>query len=86
MTLRERVLASLNHRQPDKMAVDFGGMNCSTMHVSCLDDLRRHYGSENRRVRVQDVFTMAGFLDDDLQDALQKGYSLWTGISPKTSP
>lgn len=33
MTSRERVMASLNHQQPDKVAIDFGGICNSTMHV-----------------------------------------------------
>jgi len=70
MTPRERVWQSLNHRQPDKVAVDFGGINNSSMHVSCIDELRRHYGLEDGPVRVLEPFTMAGIIEPDLQDAI----------------
>ena len=66
MTSRERVLTSLNHKQPDKMAVDFGGICNSTMNVNCLEQLREYYGLEKRPVKVVDVFTMAGIIEEDL--------------------
>lgn len=70
MNPRERVLASLNHKQPDRMAVDFGGMCNSSMHVSCLDGLVKHYGLPPRLIRTMDPFTMVGIVDHDLGDAI----------------
>ena len=52
------------------MAIDFGGINNSAMHVSCVDQLRKHYGLEDRPIKIQDVFTMAGYIEDDLQAAI----------------
>ena len=70
MTGRERVKTSLNHKEPDKMAVDFGGTNDSTMHVSCIAQLRDYYGLKKRPVEVVDVYTMAGIIEEDLADAM----------------
>ncbi|MCD8349959.1 MAG: hypothetical protein LUC93_05030 [Planctomycetaceae bacterium] len=70
MNPRERILASLNHTQPDKMAVDFGGMCNTSMHVSCLDGLVKHYHLPPRRIRTMDPFTMVGIVDHDLGDAI----------------
>ena len=70
MTGRERVKTSLNHKEPDKMAVDFGGTNDSTMHVSCITQLRDYYGLKKRPVEVVDVYTMAGIIEEDLADAM----------------
>ena len=36
MTSKERVLSALNHQQPDKVPMDFGGCTCSCMHVTCV--------------------------------------------------
>ena len=33
MTSRERVLAALNHREPDRVPIDFGGTAVSTIMV-----------------------------------------------------
>ncbi|MGI6174679.1 MAG: uroporphyrinogen decarboxylase family protein [Christensenellales bacterium] len=70
MNARERVMASLDHRQPDKIAIDFGGICNSTMHVSCLDALRKHYQLDDQLVKALDVFTMAGVIEDDLAEAI----------------
>ncbi|MCA5960290.1 hypothetical protein LC724_07220 [Blautia sp. RD014234] len=38
MTSRERVRAAFEHRQPDKVPVDFGGMCCSMINAIVLKD------------------------------------------------
>ena len=40
MNSRERVIAALAHRQPDRIPIDFGGTATSGMHVSCVAALR----------------------------------------------
>ena len=40
MTSRERVKAALNHVEPDKVPIDFGGQDCSMMHITCVAKLR----------------------------------------------
>ncbi|HIT13276.1 MAG TPA: methyltransferase [Candidatus Scatomonas merdigallinarum] len=70
MTGRERVRTTLNHKQPDKVAIDFGGTCDSTMHVSCIEGLREYYGLEKHPVTVWDVFIMAGVIEPDLAEAM----------------
>ena len=70
MNSRERVAASLAHRRPDRVPLDFGGMINTHMHVSCLEGLVRHYGLPPRLIRTLDPFTMAGIVDDDLAAAI----------------
>ena len=65
MTGKERIQTTLNHKQPDKVAVDFGGTCDSTMHVSCIAGLREYYGLKKQPVTVQDVFTMAGTMEEE---------------------
>jgi hypothetical protein len=67
---RERLIASLNHQQPDRIPIDFGGTSTSGVHVSCVAALRDHYGLEKRPVRVHEPFQMLGMLDEDLLDAM----------------
>jgi hypothetical protein len=64
------VLTALNHKQPDKMAVDFGATGCTSMHVSCIEQLREYFKLEKSPVKVMDLFTMAGIIEDDLMDIL----------------
>ena len=70
MTSRERLEATLNHRPPDRIPVDFNGTAVTGMHVKCVIGLREHYGLENRLVRVHEPYQLLGWIDDDLQTAL----------------
>ena len=70
MTSRERLAAALNHRQPDRIPVDFNGTAVTGMHVKCVIGLREHYGLEKRLVKVHEPYQMLGWIDDDLQAAL----------------
>jgi hypothetical protein len=67
---RDRVMAALNHRQPDKVPIDFGGTNCSGIHASCVAALRDYYGLEKRPIRICEPFQMLGWMESDLQDAM----------------
>ena len=51
MNSKERVLASLNHKQPDRIAVDFGATPVTGIHVLAIENLRKHYGLEQNRLR-----------------------------------
>jgi hypothetical protein len=70
MTSRERLEATLNHRSPDRIPVDFNGTAVTGMHVKCVIGLREHYGLAKRLVRVHEPYQMLGWIDDDLQTAL----------------
>jgi hypothetical protein len=70
MTSFERMLASLNHRQPDKVPVDFGATPVTGMHVRIISALRDHYGLEKRMVKAYEPYQMLGLIEADLQEAL----------------
>jgi len=67
---RERLIATLNHKQPDRIPIDFGGTAVTGVHVSCVAALRDHFGLEKRPVRVHEPFQMLGLIDDDLRRAM----------------
>jgi hypothetical protein len=67
---RERLASALNHKQPDRIPIDFGGTAVTGVHASCVAALRDYYGLEKRPVRVHEPFQMLALLDDDLQDAM----------------
>jgi hypothetical protein len=70
MTSRERLAAALAHREADRIPIDFNGTAVTGMHVKCVIGLRRHYGLEDRLVKVHEPYQMLGWIDDDLQSAL----------------
>ena len=70
MTSRERVLTALNHKQPDRVPVDFGATSVTGIHVSCVAGLRDYYGLEKRPVKVHEPHQMLGWVEEDLKQAL----------------
>ena len=41
MTSRERVLASVNHKEPDKVPIDLGGTICTTLTATANEKLKQ---------------------------------------------
>lgn len=68
MTSRERVLAALNHRQPDRMPVDFGGHRSSGIAAIAYAKLRKALGLAPRPIRVYDPVQQLAIIDDDVLD------------------
>ena len=66
----DRIRASLDHRSPDRVPIDFGSTPVSGMHVSCVAALRRHYGMEPRPVKVIEPGQMLGEIDEELKTAI----------------
>ncbi|QDU71990.1 uroporphyrinogen decarboxylase family protein [Mucisphaera calidilacus] len=67
---RDRVLAAINHQQPDRLPIDFGATFITGLHCSVIEQLRQHYGLEQRPVRVHEPYQMLGYVEDDLKAAL----------------
>jgi hypothetical protein len=67
---RERLLTTLNHKEPDRIPIDFGGTAVTGMHASCVAALRDHYGLEKRPVRIHEPFQMLGMVEGDLREAM----------------
>jgi hypothetical protein len=70
VTSRDRVLATFDHREPDRIPIDFGGTPVTGIHVSVIAGLRDHYGLEPRLVKVHEPYQMLGVIDDDLKQAM----------------
>ncbi|HNU98441.1 MAG: methyltransferase [Verrucomicrobia bacterium] len=71
MTSRERLQAAIEHRQPDRVPVDFGSTAVTGMHVSIVHRLRqRLLGEPGYRVKVIEPYQMLGEIDDALREVL----------------
>jgi hypothetical protein len=44
MTSRERVLTTLQHKEPDKVPIDFGGMRSTGIMAIAYSNLKKHLG------------------------------------------
>jgi uroporphyrinogen-III decarboxylase len=67
---RRRVLAALNHEQPDRVPIDLGGTFVTGLHCSCVEELRRHFGLPDEPIKVHEPYQMLGHVDEDLKQAL----------------
>lgn len=70
-TGKKRVLDALNHRQPDRIPIDFGGTAVSGIHISCVEALREHYGLEKRMVKLYEPYQCLGLIEEDLAEILK---------------
>lgn len=68
MTSRERVLASLQHRQPDRVPIDLSGHRSSGIAALAYPALREALGLPSRPVRVYDPVQQLAIVDDDVLD------------------
>jgi hypothetical protein len=71
MTSRERLKATLNHTQPDRVCVDFGSTAVTGMAATVVAKLRKEVlGDGTTRVKVNEPYQMLGEIDEELREAL----------------
>ncbi len=68
MTSRERILAALNHREPDRVPLDLSGHRSSGIASLLYPKLRAYLGLPARPVRVYDQVQQLAIIDDDVLD------------------
>ena len=72
MTHRERVMAAVSYRQPDRVPIDFGGTRDSTIVVEGYERLKKHFGvviknqGEGRSI-LQSVNTICAFIEKSVR-------------------
>ena len=76
---RENLQSTLNHQEPDRMVVDFGASPVTGIHVHLVEQLREHFGLEQKSVKVNEPYQMLGEVEEDLQEAM--GVDV-IGVSP----
>ncbi len=70
MYSKENFKKTVNHQQPDRLVVDFGGTAVTGIHVLAVENLRNYYGLEKRPVRVIEPYQMLGEIDEDLKQII----------------
>ena len=66
MPPRQRVLAALNHQEPDRVPLDFGGHRSSGIAAIAYRKLRQALGLPERPVRVYDPIQQLAVIDEDV--------------------
>jgi uroporphyrinogen decarboxylase len=70
MTPRERVLAALDHREPDRVPIDFGGHRSSGIAAIAYAKLKRALGVASGDVYVYDMVQQLAVVEPDVLDAV----------------
>lgn len=68
MNSRERVLAALNHKKPDRVPIDFGSFpGATSMNVRAYQNFLDYLGIK-REVRVANILMFTAEIDEDILD------------------
>lgn len=71
MNSRERLIETINHREPDRVVVDVGAGGQTGMGVCAVHNLRLAlFGETGYRVRVTEPYQMLGDVDEELRQRL----------------
>jgi uroporphyrinogen decarboxylase len=68
MNSRERIITALNHREPDRVPIDFSGHRSSGISAILYPRLRAFMGLPPRTVRVYDPIQQMAIVDNDMLD------------------
>ncbi len=68
MRSRERVLAALGHREPDRVPIDLSGHRSSGIAAIAYAKLRDYLGLPVKPIRVYDVIQQLAIVDEDVLD------------------
>mgnify|MGYP001812579996 FL=1 len=69
MNSNERVLAALEHREPDRVPLDFGGAEVAGINIHTMRRMREHLGLDPA-VDLDSLVIQTGVMADDLVEAL----------------
>ncbi len=70
MNSRERVIETINHRIPDRIPVDLGGTQVSTISALAYQNLRAALGLPEHPCNLTELFMFCAKVDDDVRNAL----------------
>lgn len=70
MNSRERVMAAINHQQPDRPAIDFGGHRSSGIMAVTYAKLKEALGIKTGHVYVYDMIQQLAIVEPEVLDAL----------------
>ncbi len=71
MKSRERVLAALNHWEPDRIPFDLGSTVVTGIHRTAYAKLRHYLGLPEINIRTSDIIQQLALVDKDLAERLQ---------------
>lgn len=70
MTSRERIIETINHRQPDRVAIDLGATNATGISAVVYHKLKKLLGIHKGQIRVTDVMQQLAEVEIAVLDKL----------------
>jgi uroporphyrinogen decarboxylase len=70
MNSRERVLTTLNHKEPDRVPFDMGGTVVTGIQAKAYRRLRQYLGLPEKEITIIDILQQLALVDDDVMQRL----------------
>jgi uroporphyrinogen decarboxylase len=70
LTSRERILKAVQHEETDRVPIDLGGTDCSTIAIGPYRKLCEHLGIDARPYQIVDISQQIAIVDDRVADSL----------------
>ena len=70
MNSRDRVIASLEHREPDNIPFDMGATPMTGIHIAAYQKLCQHLGLSEVPVKIEDTIQQLAHVDEDVHQIL----------------
>lgn len=70
MTSRERIIETLNHRQPDRVAIDLGATNATGVSAVVYNKLKKLLGIHGGQIRVTDIMQQLAEVETEVLDRM----------------
>lgn len=84
MNSRERVLAALDHKEPDRIPFDLGGTTVTGIHVTAYQALRDYLGMPAVDAGVDDLVEQLAVIDADMAERLDTDCRRLSTNAPST--
>ena len=91
MNSRQRVVMAINHREPDRVPLDFGATGVTGIHARAYGPLRTALGLPPVEGRISDTMQQLAALDEDLVERLAVdvrgvGRGAWDNLDIRKTP
>jgi len=68
MNSRERLVKALNHEEPDRVPIDFGGVSVSLIHKNAHNNLANYLKINNPGEIIHNLMTMCVYVDERIKE------------------
>ena len=82
MTSRERIIETLNHREPDRVAIDLGATNATGINAVVYNKLKNLLGISAGQVKVIDIIAQLAEVEPEVLDRLSGDAVMLRRLAP----